>query len=334
MPETRKILIIQTASIGDVILATPLVESLRLNFPGARIDFLVKRGNEPLLENHPGLGQVLVWDKKNAKIRNLLSIIRRVRKEKYDMVVNVQRFFSSGLMTVLSGAPVRAGFDKNPLSPLFTHRAEHVIGRSGIHETDRNLALISEFIDKPVNTVRLYPSEADFSKVSTLKDTPYVCIAPASLWFTKQYPKEKWIELIRNITVDYKVYLLGSGNDHRLCEEIAQGAGRAQVVNLSGSLTFLQSAALMKDAVMNFVNDSAPLHLASAVNAPVTAIFCSTVPEFGFGPLSEGSLVVETRKPLPCRPCGLHGFRECPEEHFACAMTIDNQELLNRIQHD
>jgi heptosyltransferase-2 len=119
-----------------------------------------------------------------------------------------------------------------------------------------------------------------------------------------------------------------------LCEEIVQGAGSAQVVNLSGSLTFLQSAALMKDAVMNFVNDSAPLHLASAVNAPVTAIFCSTVPEFGFGPLSEGSLVVETRKQLPCRPCGLHGFRECPEKHFACAMTIDNQELLNRIQHD
>jgi heptosyltransferase-2 len=82
---------------------------------------------------------------------------------------------------------------------------------------------------------------------------------------------------------------------------------------------------------MNFVNDSAPMHFASAVNAPVTAIFCSTVPDFGFGPLSEDSAVVEVRSGLSCRPCGLHGYRECPEKHFKCAYEINMNELINRI---
>jgi len=102
-------------------------------------------------------------------------------------------------------------------------------------------------------------------------------------------------------------------------------------VNLAGKLSFLESAALMKDAKMNFTNDSAPMHLASAVNAPVTAIFCSTVAAFGFGPLSDDSFVVETKEQLDCRPCGLHGFSKCPEKHFKCALTINSDQLTLRL---
>jgi heptosyltransferase-2 len=96
-------------------------------------------------------------------------------------------------------------------------------------------------------------------------------------------------------------------------------------------MSFLQTAALMKDAKMNYVNDSAPLHLASSVNAPVTAIFCSTVPEFGFGPLSDNSYIVETEEDLDCRPCGLHGFAKCPKTHFKCATNIKPQQLLRTL---
>jgi heptosyltransferase-2 len=98
------------------------------------------------------------------------------------------------------------------------------------------------------------------------------------------------------------------------------------VRNLAGTLSFLQSAALMEKAAMNYVNDSAPLHLASAMNAPVTAVFCSTVPAFGFGPLSDKSHIVECEN-LYCRPCGLHGKPSCPEGHFRCAMDIDLSKL-------
>ena len=102
-------------------------------------------------------------------------------------------------------------------------------------------------------------------------------------------------------------------------------------LNLAGKMSFLQTASLMKDASMNFVNDSAPLHIASAMNAPVTAIFCSTIPEFGFGPLSGDAFVIQTNKKLECKPCGLHGLNHCPKKHFDCAMTIDKNELLKLI---
>jgi heptosyltransferase-2 len=97
---------------------------------------------------------------------------------------------------------------------------------------------------------------------------------------------------------------------------------------LAGKLTFLQSAALMKSAEMNYVNDSAPMHFASAMNAPVTAVYCSTVPAFGFGPLSDIRFIVQHEAPLYCRPCGLHGFRQCPEKHFRCAKEIRDGQLL------
>jgi heptosyltransferase-2 len=85
---------------------------------------------------------------------------------------------------------------------------------------------------------------------------------------------------------------------------------------------------------MNYVNDSAPMHLASAMNAPTCAVYCSTVPAFGFGPLSEKSFIVEIDYPLYCRPCGLHGYNACPEKHFKCAYDIEVKRLadiLNKI---
>jgi heptosyltransferase-2 len=88
----------------------------------------------------------------------------------------------------------------------------------------------------------------------------------------------------------------------------------------------------MKKALMNYVNDSAPMHLASAVNAPVTAVYCSTVPAFGFGPLSDNSTIIEAFPEPECRPCGLHGLRQCPLGHFNCAETIKTEQLLHRLR--
>ena len=334
MDEPRKILIIQTASIGDVILTTPIVESLAERFPGSQIDFMLKKGTESLLMDHPHIRKILVWDKSKGKYRRLFDLLNSVRKEKYDLVVNAQRFLATGIITAFSGARIKAGFDKNPLAFMFTHKVKHIIGEKGIHEVDRNLALIRDLTGQTGRKVRLYPSEDDYGFVSGYKSVPFICIAPASLWFTKQYPVEKWIEFIKGLDEKYKIYLLGSASDQAVCQQIMNTTMRDGTECLAGKLTLLQTAALMKDAVMNFVNDSAPLHLASAVNAPVTAIFCSTVTDFGFGPLSDNSAVVETRLSLPCRPCGLHGYRECPEKHFKCAYSIDNNELLNRVRNN
>ena len=87
----------------------------------------------------------------------------------------------------------------------------------------------------------------------------------------------------------------------------------------------------MKTAAMNYTNDSAPLHFASAMDATVTAIFCSTVPAFGFYPLSSKSFIVETNEKLTCRPCSLHGLKACPLGHFKCAYTIETSQLLSTL---
>jgi len=330
----KKILIIQTASLGDVILATPLIEKLHHFYPKARIDFLLKYGYEDLLRGHPYLKFVMVWDKTEHKYRHLKELIEVVREHKYDLVVNAQRYASSGLITALSGAKYRVGFSKNPLSLFFSRRVRHRIGRriDNPHEIERNLKLIESFTDKTIFKPVLYPSKHDFARVSQYKTRKFITVSPASLWFTKQFPKEKWSSFLALLDVDTTVYFLGSKNDKELCDEIILLSGHTNCLNLAGKLSVLESAALMKDALMNYTNDSAPLHLASAMNAPVAAIFCSTVPGFGFGPLSETSYIIQTKEQFKCRPCGIHGLKSCPKHHFRCALSIENRQLLEVLE--
>jgi ADP-heptose:LPS heptosyltransferase len=328
----KKILIIQTASIGDVILATPIIEKLHDFFPDALIDFLLKKGNESLFINHPKLNKLLILDKKNKKIQNLFKVFELVRNTKYDYIINIQRFASSGLITAFSGAKKTIGFKKNPFSIFFNKRIEHNIDpKTEIHEVERNLKLIENFTNKEKYPVKLYPSQKDFARMSQYKTNSYICISPASLWFTKQYPIEKWIEFVKDIPKNYYVYFLGSKTDFELCEKIIKDSDFQNTLNFAGKLSFLESATLMKDAQMNFVNDSAPMHLASSVNAPLSAIFCSTITNFGFGPLSDNSAVIEIDYELNCRPCGLHGHKQCPKIHFKCAYEIKKEQLLMRI---
>lgn len=323
----QSFLIIQTAFIGDVILATALIEKLRLHYPEASIDFFLRKGNEGLLIGHPHLRHVLIWNKKESKISNLLKMIRLIRDNRYDCLINVHRFASSGFITAFSKAKLKIGFDKNPLSFFFDKRIKHEIG--GLHEVERNQKLIGEITDSNHAKPKLFPSPSDFEKVKSMKYGKYICIAPTSVWFTKQLPVEKWIEFLNSIRGKFDhIYLLGAPTDQSVCESIRIAEADESIVNLAGKLSFLESAALMKDAVMNFVNDSAPMHIASAMNAPVTAVYCSTVPSFGFGPLSDKSFVVETLEKLACRPCGLHGFKVCPQGHFKCAFEISKEQLL------
>lgn len=323
----QKLLVIQTAFIGDVVLATALIEKLHSVYPDARIDFLVRKGNEALLANHPYLHKVLIWNKRDHKLRNLWRLAGEIRKTKYDTVINVQRFAATGFLTAFSNATETIGFDKNPLSFLFTKKIRHIVGNR--HEIQRNQELIKDLTGEQQAEPRLYPSEADVEKVAPYITKPYITISPASVWFTKQYPKEKWAAFLQLLPPDCTVYLLGAPSDKDLCKQIADT--RAGAVNLCGSLSFLQSAALMKEAVMNYVNDSAPMHFASAVNAPVTAVYCSTIPAFGFGPLSDNSHIVEISEPLDCRPCGLHGYAKCPKGHFNCAWKIQDTQLLETL---
>lgn len=350
----KQFLLIQTAFLGDAVLATSILEKLHAHYPDAAIDLVVRKGNEGLFTGHPFLRTVHVWDKRQGKRRALFRLIRTLRQQRYDHVINAQRFLATGLMTVLSGRRETIGYDKNPLSFLFSRKVKHQIPEPKalrgkpvksdaaiIHEVDRLNDLIAHLTNTERPYPRLYPSEADRQQVQALlaprpapsaspageaERTPYITIAPASVWFTKQWPAEKWIALIQALSAHQRIFLIGAPGDVALCARITQAAGRGEV--LAGKLSLLGTAALMQGAAMNYVNDSAPLHLASAMRAPVTAVFCSTVPAFGFGPLHANGRIVERRAPLSCRPCGLHGYSACPEGHFKCALEIDVRACL------
>lgn len=326
-----RFLILQSSFLGDVVLSTAIVEKIHQYFPDAHIDFFVRKGNESLLANNPHLRNLLVWDKKNRKLRNLLKLARQVRKEHYDVLINVHRGMTTGFVSFYSGAKSIRGFKKNPFSRFYNESFPHVFSKPKdahyIHEVERNQQLIADITDGNSAKPAIYPSEKDFETVKEYTSMPYICMAPSSVWATKRFPEERWVELIHALPQNYSIFLLGAKEDIAMADRILLASSQSNVYNLSGQLSMMQSAALMKGAVMNYTNDSGPMHFASATNAPQTAIFCSTHPCFGFGPLSDQRMVVQVED-LYCKPCGIHGYPKCPEGHFRCASEIKISALL------
>lgn len=338
-----KVLVIQTAYIGDVILATSLSETIAELMPGCQIDFLVRNGNESLLKNNPGISKVYVWNKKK-KLRSLLANLLEIRREKYDAVFNIQRFINSGILTGLSGAKSRVGFKQNPASFLFSRKIQHKIphldeGGNPLHEVQRNAQLLTPVFKNcdPLlaKAPRLYFNQEIENKVEAIcaesmelhKSQGYIVLAPTSVWYTKQWSEAKWKELTQSLSQTHSLFFIGAPADSEAIDKII--GQTKNCVNLAGRLSLLESAKLMQAASRVFVNDSAPLHLASSVNAKTTAIFCSTIPEFGYTPLSDDSIVISREPRLSCQPCGLHGKKECPLGHFKCSMDISVEKVAN-----
>ncbi len=328
----QNILIIQTAFIGDVVLSTSLIENLKKQYPLVRFDFVVRKGNEGILKNHPWIDRIITWEKKTKKLRHLVGVIQQIRENKYDAVINVHRYASSGIMTLLARSMHKVGYRQNPFSFAFSRKVNHEIGNQK-HEIVRLHELISDITSYPVEKPKIPVNKSVYLSIQKYQHQQYITIAPGSVWFTKQFPQHQWVKFLNRLRFEGTIYFVGGKDDFALCQEIINACPvQSSMKNLCGLLNLQQSAALMKDAEMNFVNDSGPLHLCSAMNAPVTAIFCSTVPAFGFGPLSANAAVIQVESPLNCRPCGIHGRSSCPQGHFNCANLIDAVKLTERIK--
>lgn len=294
---------------------TAMAESLVAHLPQVEVHVLVRKEHSTILGNHATIKKVHALDKGKRKYQNLRKMVRAVRAEKYQMVFNCHRFASSGYVTARSGAGVRVGFDKNPMAFSYTAKAKHRYAE-GLHELDRNHELLqmvwpSIELAKP----RLYPSTSDYNRVEGYKKEDYYIMAPASVWFTKQYPIEGWLHLMDHL--DAPAYIIGGPADSALGEELAKN--REGVTNLAGKLSLLESAALIDGAKSIYANDSAPTHMGTAMNTPTHTFFCSTDTGFGFGPRADVAVVHESQEDLACRPCGIHGKKKCPEGHFLCS---------------
>ncbi|HXH29483.1 MAG TPA: glycosyltransferase family 9 protein [Bacteriovoracaceae bacterium] len=341
---SKTILIIQTAFIGDTILASQFARSVKEQYPDSKIHFFLRKGNESVIQGLPMIEKTWVWDKQGGKVRNLFRLILELREIQFDLVFNLHRHFNSGLVTALMRSRAKVGFKQNPLSFLYHHRIDHRIPHVPTenekviwHEVQRNQQLLAKVDHRLliVDNSKSYRPELPIQqkhrdKVSAYTEGEYFVIAPASVWFTKAWSEHKYQELTEKLVALGKVFFIGGPGDKDLCDRIRNNL--TGTTNLCGSLNLLESAALMAKARRVFVNDSAPLHLASCVNAKTTAIFCSTVPAFGYTPLAEDSVVVDVGDSLSCRPCGLHGYQACPLGHFKCSEDIAVSRVLETIR--
>ncbi len=332
----KRILIIQTAFLGDVILSTPLIKALRELFPDSFISYLLIPETKKVLENNPYLNEILVYDKRNKKGPiQFFRMVGKIKERGYDLAVIPHRSIRSALLSYLSNISQRIGFDNSVGSFLFANKVHYV---KNVHEIERNLLLLSDFDYHPINVnPELFPSSDDYSYARNLlhdsdirEDEKIVGIAPGSVWATKRWLPERFAEVadLLQQKSGVKVVFLGSEEDEKLCKRIA-GQMKTQSVILAGKTDILQSAAIISLCRVILSNDSAPVHIASAMKRPVVAIFGSTIPEFGFAPYGEGHLIVQ--KKMECRPCGIHGKQKCPQKHFNCMKEITTEEVFKAV---
>ena len=333
-PEKKSVLIIQTAFLGDVVLATPMAEAIKKSHPEWDVDFLVTPHSANLLENNPNISRVLTYDKNNSEsgVKGFLNIITEIEAGAYDIALIPHRSVRSAALVKFSGIPHRVGFDKSAGSFLFTEIVKY---DNEAHEVERNLKLV-ELLNISVSKVnpRLYPSSNDLKKSEMIlksdakfKNKPIIAIAPGSIWPTKRWPIDRYIELAKMLVKDgFGVVVLGGEKDKSLFEKISIEG----VEILAGNTTLLESAALLKNCEALVTNDSAPLHFAVAVETPVVAIFGATAPKFGFYPYNNDDIVIE--RDLPCRPCAIHGGMKCPIGTFECMLDIDAKEVFNSVK--
>ncbi|MBI2427265.1 MAG: lipopolysaccharide heptosyltransferase II [Ignavibacteriales bacterium] len=340
MKSPGKILVFQTAFLGDVILTLPMIQVLKKNFPLAEIDVVTTPVASSLLENHPAVSHIIQYDKRKSQkgIKGIISLALDLRHRSYDVVVVPHRSFRTASVVALTGIQERIGFSNASARFVYNHIGEYIKTK---HEIERNYALLSPFNIRVTQKElpSLYPSLDDINRVNKflfereiLNQRNMVAIAPGSVWNTKRWLLDRFTQLALRLATDGKeILIIGGAGDTELGRAIIEATKHKQIHDTTGKLSLLQSAELIGRCNVLISNDSAPLHIGVAMRTPVVAIFGATVPEFGFAPYGKDDVVVET-KGLSCRPCAIHGGDQCPIGTFECMKKIESGMVYDRVQ--
>ena len=317
-------LVIQTAFLGDVVLTIPLLQALAERH--GPVDVVTLPGAASLIETHPAVRRVVRWDKHGKQGPGAWGLGRKLKAEGYGRVYLPHRSFRSALIARFTGAPERIGFADAPLAArfLYTRELPRPVDQ---HESRRLLALLGDTVAG--GAWQLVTTAADDAKATTwLRERGiadgFVALAPGSIWGTKRWPY--YPELA--VALDRQAVVIGGPEDAPLGAAIEAASGKAK--SAVGQLSLRESAALLKHAAVLVTNDSAPLHLATAVGTPIVAIFGPTVPAFGYGPINAGDRVAEL--PMACRPCSLHGPQVCPLGHHNCMKAQTPEAILGQVR--
>ena len=321
-------LLVQTSFLGDMVLTTPLIAWLAGSGP---LDVVATPRAAGLLENNPGVREVILYDKRGVDrgIAGFTRLASRLRGKGYDAAYLAQGSVRSGALALAAGIRDRVGFASSAGRLFYTTRVPSI---DDMHHAARLLSLATRDPTRDIaaSALRphLYPGDRQRTAVDQLLGAaklgePLIALAPGSVWATKQWPY--YADLARDLRRDARLVIVGAESDRPLAAEIVHATG-GTAIDATGRLSLLASAELIGRSMLLVTNDSAPLHLASAMNTPTVAIFGPTVPEFGFGPLADRSRVAGLTG-LACRTCDRHGPRRCPLGHWRCMREITADDV-------
>lgn len=330
-----KTLVLQTAFLGDAILTLPLLQELsKKRDLFGEIGVLCIENTKNIFENSPAVNEVIVYDKRGQDkgIRGMLKLAAKIKELGFNKIISPHRSYRSAFLTFFTGIKDTVCFENSSLKILYRSTKEYDFGA---HEVKRNLIFTgSEYSGE---SWRILPvlniSTEVISKINEIVKTyglnDFITIAPGSVWETKKYPVQNFIELVGYfVRSGEKIVLIGSNSEKEICNKLEESYN-GQVVNLCGKLTILESIELLKRTKLLISNDSAPVHFGMVADIPVLDIYCSTVPEFGFYPYNGKSETISLSN-LSCKPCGIHGHKSCPTKTFDCGEKLLPVNIYNK----
>ncbi|SNR93428.1 lipopolysaccharide heptosyltransferase II [Desulfurobacterium atlanticum] len=320
-----KILIFQTAFIGDLVLASSLIKSVKKTFSESSVSLVCKKGYESIYKRFEYLDEVIPYDKKG--IRGFAALLKEKR---FDVVFSPHRSHRTSTVLFLARIPERIGFDNSGFSFLYTKKVKY---EKGLHEVERNIKLLLSYKSDAVVDLKpeLYVSDSEKGQVLEKFGigAPYAVISPGSVWPTKRWIPEYFAKVALFLKRKGLVPVIAGGpQDREIAETVAKGAKGA--VNTAGKTSLREFMALISQAQVVITNDSSPTHFAVAFDRPVVTIFGPTVKEFGFYPYSKKGRVAEIN--LYCRPCGIHGGKRCKEKHFKCMRDLTPEKVIPLVE--
>lgn len=337
----HRILLIKPSSLGDLVHAMPVLHGLRCRYPQARIDWLAGTAFAPLVEGHPDVCEVLRFDRRRygRMLRDpriaveFAAFCRRLHRRRYDLVVDLQGLFRSGLLALATGASVRIGFAaaRELAWVFYTHRIE--VSGPQTHAVDRNYATarLLGFADVPI-TFDLAVTQAERQRVDQILagadlayGAPFAAILPGARWETKRWPEDRFTEVVEGLAERQALasVLLAGPDEADICDRI-QAQCRCSVTNLAGKTALRELTAILERAAIVICHDSAPMHLAAALGRPLVCLLGPTNPA-RTGPYSKGARILQAD--LPCVPCYLRRLSQCRRDH-ACMTSLEVDNVL------
>ncbi|MFH1491004.1 MAG: lipopolysaccharide heptosyltransferase II [Pseudomonadota bacterium] len=340
----ESMLIVKLSAIGDVVHTLPLLEVLRKNYPGATIDWVVEEEASRLLEGHEGIDHLIVsrrksWQKGLLKINSqrtafgeIVRFIRELRAHEYDLVIDMQGLFKSGLLTGLARGKRKIGFTGGREgSALFLTEEPYVFDYNR-HALDRYLTAADVLgCRKAAWEGRIPVSQADREAVDRvldekgIKNKRLVAINPMARWNTKLWDPEKFARLADRVEKELggRIIFTGSLKDRAVIDRMMK-AMAGSPLNLAGKTGLRELAYLYSLCRLLITTDTGPMHIAAAMGCPVAALFGPTAPR-RTGPYGKGHRII--REDVDCSPC----FRKSCSDR-ACMKRITVEKVFESVR--